>query len=313
MCYNLFQNGISRGNERGADMEVKQLEYFLKIVETGNFSLAAEELYISQSSLSKQIIALEKELGCALFDRSKRQIALTPAGETLLGHARVLVQASQALLSDLAQYKTVPALAIVAIPVIAQYGIPAYLTRFRQAFPAIQVTLEEREASAILPALSSHQFDLALLRDNYLDKTQYACVEVACDKFLVVLSDQHRLATRSALSLTELANENFIMFDKGTVVHELAVEACRQAGFEPRIFYASLRVESILGLVASQAGIALMMEKVYAYHQHPHVLALPLTETIESHLVLAWLKDKKLSRPARKFVAFMEEAVTVQG
>lgn len=290
-------------------MELKQLEYFLRVAETGNFSIAAEELYISQSSLSKHMIALEKELGCALFDRSKRKIALTPAGEALLGHARTLVQVSQAMLSDLAQYKTVPALAIVAIPVIAQYGIPAYLARFRQAFPTVQFTLEEREASAILPALSSHQFDLAFLRDNYLDRAQYACLEVARDQFLVVLSDQHRLAARPALSLTELANENFIMFDKGTVVHELAVDACRQAGFEPRIFYASLRVESILGLVASQAGIALMMEKVYAYHQHPHVLALPLTETIESNLVLAWLKDKKLSRPARGFVEFLEKTL----
>lgn len=293
-------------------MELKQLEHFLKVVETGNFSLAAEELYISQSSFSKQIIALEKELGCTLFDRSKRKIALTPAGEALVDHARTLVQISQAMLSDLAQYKSVPAFSIVAIPVIAQYGIPAYLARFRQAFPTIQFTLEEREASAILPALNSHQFDLAFLRNNYLDQTQYASLGIARDKFLVVLSDQHRLATRPILSLTELADENFIMFDKGTVVHELAVEACRRAGFEPRIFYASLRVESVLGLVASQAGVALMMEKVYAYHQHPHIVGLPLAETIESSLVLAWLKDKKLSRSASRFLEFMGRALATR-
>ena len=288
-------------------MELRQVEYFLKVAEMRNFLNAAEELYISQSSLSKQIIALEKELDCALFDRSKRQIALTPAGETFLGHARNLVQTYQAMLSGMAQYKTTPALTMVSIPVIAQYGIPAYLARFRQAFPTIQFTLEEREASAILPALDNHQCDLAFLRDNYLDKTQYACLEMTCDKFLVVLSRQHRLAARPVLSLSELANENFIMFDKGTIVHELAVDACRHAGFNPRIFYASLRVESILSLVASNTGIALMMEKVYAYHQHPQVVALPLAETIESRLVLVWLKDKELSRPARAFVKFVEK------
>jgi len=288
-------------------MELRQVEYFLKVAEMRNFLNAAEELYISQSSLSKQIIALEKELDCALFDRSKRQIALTPAGETFLGHARNLVQTYQAMLSGMAQYKTTPALTMVSIPVIAQYGIPAYLARFRQAFPTIQFTLEEREASAILPALDNHQCDLAFLRDNYLDKTQYACLEITCDKFLVVLSRQHRLAARPVLSLSELANENFIMFDKGTIVHELAVDACRHAGFNPRIFYASLRVESILSLVASNTGIALMMEKVYAYHQHPQVIALPLAETIESRLVLVWLKDKELSRPARAFVKFVEK------
>lgn len=288
-------------------MEIRQVEYFLKVAEMLNFFNAAEELYISQSSLSKQIMALEKELDCKLFDRSKRQIALTPAGKTFLGHARDLVHTYQAMLSGMAQYKTTPTLNIIAIPVIAEYGIPAYLARFKQTFPAIQSTLEEREASAILTALDSHQCDLAFLRDNYLDKTRYACLEIARDHFVVVLSQQHRFAARPVLALAELAQENFIMFDKGTVVHELAVDACRNAGFEPCIFYASLRVESVLGLVASNAGIALMMEKVYAYHQHPQLVALPLAEPIESRLVLAWLQDTELSRPAKAFVEFVEK------
>jgi LysR family transcriptional regulator, transcription activator of glutamate synthase operon len=71
-------------------MELKQVEYFLTIVDTGSFSTAADELYISQSSLSKQIMSLEKELGFQLFDRSKRKIVLTPAGEALLAFARNL-------------------------------------------------------------------------------------------------------------------------------------------------------------------------------------------------------------------------------
>jgi DNA-binding transcriptional LysR family regulator len=288
-------------------MELRQVEYFLKVVETGNFLRAAEDLYISQSSLSKQIMALEKELDCTLFDRSKRKIALTPAGEAFLKYAREFMQTYQAMLSGMAQYKNTPTLTIVAIPVIAQYGIPAYLARFQQAYPMFQCVLLEREASAVLSALNNHQCDLALLRDNYLDKTRYAWLELASDQFVVVLSRQHRFAERPVLSLAELAHENFIMFDKGTVVHELAVEACHQAGFEPCIFYASLRVESVLSLVASNAGIALMMEKVYAYHQHPGVVAVPLAETIDSHLVLVWLKDGKISRPAQVFVEFIEK------
>ncbi len=293
-------------------MELRQVAYFLMVAETGNFLRASEELYISQSSLSKQIIALEKELDCTLFDRSKRKIALTPAGEAFLGYARPLLQGYQAMLAGMAQYRSTPTLNIVAIPVIAQYGIPAYLARFKQAFPAIQLALEEREAAAVLAALDAHQCDLAILRDAYLDKAQYACLEITRDAFVVVLSRQHRLAARPVLALTELANENFIMFNKGTVVHELAVEACRNAGFEPSIFYASLRVESVLGLVASNAGIALMMEKVTAYHQNPQTVAIPLTETIESRLVLAWLRGKELSRPARMFVEAFEKMLAAQ-
>ena len=97
------------------------------------------------------------------------------------------------------------------------------------------------------------------------------------------------------------------MFDKGTIVHELAVDACHKAGFEPRNFYASLRVESILGLVASQSGIALVMEKIFQYHKHPDVIAIPLAEIIESKIILAYPKDKKLSAPAKNFWEFIRD------
>ena len=274
-------------------MEIKQLQCVLAVAATGSFSAAAEEIYLSQSSLSKQILALERELGVSLFDRSKRKVSLTPAGETFLHHARTIDAAYRVMLAELGEHKTIPSLAIVAIPVIAQYGITSYVAQFRSAHPDIELVLEEREASAILPALNNHQFDLAFVRDNYLDPTEYAVQVIAHDRMLVVVSSKHRFAARSTLALAELANENHIMFDKGTVVHELAVDACRGAGFEPRIFYASLRVESVLGLVASNSGVALMMGKVVEYHQHPDVVAIPLAESIESNIVLVAPKSKK--------------------
>lgn len=291
-------------------MEFKQVQYFLKVFETGNFSAAADELYISQSSLSKQIMALESELGFSLFDRSKRKIAISPAGKTFLPHAQSLYSAYQSMLVDVAPYKTAPSLSIIAIPVIAQYKIAAHIAQFKRAYPEVQLVLEEREAAAILPALHNQQFDLAFLRDNYLDPGLYNFIEVAQDYFQVTLSRQHPLAAKSTLSLAELANENFIMFDKGTMVHELTVDACRAAGFEPRIFYASLRVESILGLVASNSGVALMMQKIFDYHKHPELVAIPLSETISGNLVLAWLKQKKLSESASSFVDFIRSILT---
>jgi len=288
-------------------MELKQVEYFLAVAEVRGFSAAADHLYISQSSLSKQIMALEKELGVDLFDRSKRIITLTEAGETFRKHAHRLNDEYKAVIASLKEYKSAALLSIVAIPVIAQYGITSYIAQFQTAHPDIHLMLEEREASTILPALNKHQFDLAFVRDNYLDAKQYHTLEINSDKFVVALSTKHHLSARTSISLSELANENFIMFDKGTIVHELAVDACHKAGFEPRNFYASLRVESILGLVASQSGIALVMEKIFQYHKHPDVIAIPLAEIVESKIVLAYLKDKKLSVPAKNFWKFIRD------
>jgi DNA-binding transcriptional LysR family regulator len=286
-------------------MDISQIQYVLAVAVAGTFSAAADELYLSQSSLSKQIIALERELGVTLFDRSKRQIVLTPAGAAFLEHARAIDAAYRAMQADLSCFKAAPTLRIVAIPVIAQYGITACVARFRSVHPNIDLTLDEREASVILPALASHQYDLAFVRNNYLDPTAYLTHPVAHDRMVAVVARTHRLAGRTSLALTELADENHIMFDKGTVVHELAVDACRAAGFEPRIFYASLRVESVLGLVASNSGVALIMERLVAYHRHPEVVAIPLDEVIESDIVLAAPSGAKLAQTVRLFMEFV--------
>jgi LysR family transcriptional regulator, transcription activator of glutamate synthase operon len=95
------------------------------------------------------------------------------------------------------------------------------------------------------------------------------------------------------------------MFDKGTVVHDLAVEACRRTGFEPRGLYASLRIDSLVGLVAQNIGVALMMKHVIDYDPQSDVVAIPLKEVIDSRSVLAYLKNKRLTKSARTFVEFM--------
>lgn len=121
---------------------------------------------------------------------------------------------------------------------------------------------------------------------------------------LVAVSGAHPLANRQSVSLPELAGENLVTVGQASLLQELTLEACRRAGFEPRISYVSLRAESILGLVASNNGIALIMEKIFDHSRHLGVIGLPLEETIGSNVVLAWPRNKRLSLPARAFVDF---------
>jgi DNA-binding transcriptional LysR family regulator len=286
-------------------MKLAQVQYVLMVAQAGTFTEAAAKLYISQSSLSKQIIALEKELGLPLFDRSRRKVALTEAGEAFLRHARTLNETYLAMMAELTAYKATPAVSILTIPVIAQYGIPSYLAQFKQAYPHLDVTLEEREAVEILPVLDDRGADLAIVRDSYLDAARYDSLVIARDQLLVAVSRAHRLADRPSVSLKELADENLITVGKASLIQELMVDACRQAGFEPRIFYASYRAESILGLAASGSGVALMMKRIFDYSRRLDVVGVPLDETITSNVVLAWLKGKRLSRAAKTFVDFV--------
>ena len=290
-------------------MEIRQIQYFLSIVDTSSFSAAADEHYISQSSLSKMIIALEKELAVSLFDRRKRKVSLTEAGEAFLRHARKLNADYKTMQVELEGYKSAAdSFSIAAIPVLPQYGIATSIAQFRDRYPRIHFSLEEIDGLNILPAVTEGRFDLAFTRHNFLDQDLFASLEITKDKLLLVVSKNNRHATRSSISLKELANDNFIMFDRVTELHQLVMDECAKAGFEPTIFYSSHRKVSVVSLVETNIGIALMPVKIYEYHRQPDVLAIPLEETIESNIVLAYLKNRQLPKEAMSFVDFMKQA-----
>jgi DNA-binding transcriptional LysR family regulator len=291
-------------------VEIRQIQYFLSIVDTGSFSASADEHYISQSSLSKVILALEKELAVTLFDRSKRKVSLTEAGEAFLRHARQLNADYKAMLIELDGYKSeTDSFSVAAIPVLPQYGIATTVAQFRDKHPHIRFSLEEIDGLNILPALTEFRFDLAFTRHNYLDHDQFESLEISRDKLLLVVSKKNRYANRTSISIRDLANDNFILFDKVTDLHKLIIDECGKAGFEPTIFYSSHRKVSVLALVATNIGLAIMPVKSYEYLRQPETQAIPLEEDIECNIVLAYLKNRPLPEAARIFVDFMKQAV----
>jgi DNA-binding transcriptional LysR family regulator len=290
-------------------MEIRQIQYFLSIVETGSFSAAADEHFISQSSFSKMIISMEKELAVTLFDRSKRKVFLTEAGEAFLGHARKLNAAYKSMIIELDGYKSsMDSFSIAAIPVLTQYGITNFISQFRDLHSHIHFSLEEIDGQNILSALDERRFDLVFTRHNYLDHERYDSLEICKDKLLVVVAKNNKHASRSTISLKELSNDNFIVFDKVTGLYQLVMDECLKAGFEPTIFFSSHRKVSVFGLVGTNIGLALMPVKIYEYHQHPDVVAIPLEEHIECNIVLVHLKNRNLPKAASTFIDFMEKA-----
>ena len=130
-------------------MELRYLAEFLTIAHHQNFSLAAEELFTSQATLSKHLQALEKELGVSLFDRTTRSVRLSGFGEILLPFAQQVVMQYEAVEKQFREEKGKKRrqLRIVSIPVMAQYGITDPLSAFRAAHPEILLSVSEHESS----------------------------------------------------------------------------------------------------------------------------------------------------------------------
>jgi DNA-binding transcriptional LysR family regulator len=210
------------------------------------------------------------------------------------------------MLVELDGYKSAgDSFSIAAIPVLTQYGITTSIAQFRDLHPHIHFDLDEIDGQNILPALDERRFDLAFTRHNNLNPAQHTSLEICKDKLLVVVSRKNRHADRTSISLRELSADNFIVFDRVTDLYKLVMDECRKAGFEPTVFYSSHRKVSVFGLVGTNIGLALMPVKIYEYHQHPDVVAIPLDEHIACNLVLVYLKNKKLSQAASAFIEFM--------
>jgi LysR family transcriptional activator of glutamate synthase operon len=288
-------------------MDIKQVEYFLAIVSRGSFSSAADDLFISQSSLSKQILALEKELEVQLFDRSKRKISLTEAGEIFQKRALELNAMHKTMLIELEGFKGKPnEFSIVSIPVMAQYGITSAIAQFKQIFPHINFLLKEQEGMTILPSLQAREYDIGFIRDNYVNRELFTCVNFCDDCLEVMVSSRHKYADRAKIALSELKNDNFVMFDQITILHKLTIESCEKTGFKPRMFYASTRVESIIGLVAANIGLGLIPKRIFDYYRPPDVVAIPLEDPIQSDIAIVHLKNIKLPPAAQTFIDSMK-------
>lgn len=295
-------------------MDIRQIQYFLSIVDTGSFSAAADAHYISQSSLSKMIIALEKELATPLFDRTRRKVSLTEAGHAFLRHARKVDAEYKAMQFEMEGYRTeADTFSIGAIPIMSQYGISAWISQFRDKYPYIRFDLKEIDGLNIIPGLIEHRFDLAFTRRTFLDRERFSAIDICADKLQLVVSRKNRYASRSSISLKELVNDNFILFDKATDLYQLIMDACGKAGFEPTIFYSSHRKVSVFGLVDTNIGLALMPARIYEYHRPPDIVAIPLEESIECDIVLVHPKDRLLPKAAEIFVEFMRHVVGTQG
>jgi LysR family transcriptional regulator, transcription activator of glutamate synthase operon len=287
-------------------MELRQFRYFVVLAQEGNYLNAAEELFISQSQLSKKIMSLEAELGVKLIDRSRKKIAVTEEGRIVLDHARAILDSHAALVRELAAFEGLPPpiLTILSIPVLAPYKIPDLLARFHGAEPDITIRLNEAEANEILPALVRGDAEIGFVREPFVDVRQFRFAPFCEDEVIVIVPASHRLAHRSGIDLSELRSERFILLDKPTLLHDFFLDLCRRRGVEPIVVHTSTHSENIVEMVASGMGVSLMMRRVVEHIENDKIRSIFLEVPVDSQLGFAWPRDARLTKGAESFIAF---------
>lgn len=267
-------------------METNLLESFLKIAKTGSFSAAAEELFLSQSALSKQMQKLEKELGAALFVRTSRRVTLTDAGRALQDHALPVLEACNRL--RCAVCPAPDAVRIGALPILDAYGLAGRLSAFARLHPEIPFSLEEHENADLPGALDAGTFDLIFVRSSQPQQHSWQYLRLLTDELALVVRADHPLAEQpQPVQLSDFAGESFLLLSKSTQLYEDSVYACRAAGFDPRVFYCGSNAASIARLVKENAGAALFLRQVAFSLHDPSLRVLSFSGAPKSDLLLA--------------------------
>jgi DNA-binding transcriptional LysR family regulator len=243
-------------------VELRQLRHFIALAETLNFSRAAERMHIAQPPLSISIRKLEEELGVRLFERGPRHVALTRAGNMALASARQALSCV-AETTRVAQATAAGEAGVLRVAFVggATFRLfPQRLPEFRLLYPAVELELSEATSNQAVEKVSNGSSDVGILRYPLAQATSLAVHVLEQDRLAAVLPENHRLARRDSLQLKELAGEDFVMYSHAQApsMHAIVALACRHAGFSPRVAQEAVQIQTIISLVQSGLGIALV-------------------------------------------------------
>lgn len=292
-------------------MDIFQIKCFISAANIGNFTLAAYENNISQSSFSKQIMNLEDELGVELFFRKKRNIVLTAAGEHFLEYAYRMMSGYEEMKSGMESFivsQTLP-INVSSIPILSPYYMEDEIIKINNKFPDVVFSITEfPESSYVLQSLRRGESDFAIMRTDFLDPSIYEMYPIIKDRLVVILPSDHPLAGEDEISIADLRNEVMVMPPKDTDLRVISENACIHAGFRPNIkCITSGNVALTLQFVKKQKMVYFAFDKVISYYMVQGCVKKPLKEKIESWTAFVSMKSKSYTRTQQKIERFLSE------
>jgi DNA-binding transcriptional LysR family regulator len=245
-------------------LDVRRMRVLREVAVRGSFSAAAESLSFTQSAISQQIAALEREAGCTLVQRSARGIRLTEAGEALVRHAEAILarlEEAEAELEAIAGLRG-GRLRLASFESAAATLMPPAIAAFSAQHPGVELSLIMCEPEDSAPLLKTGEIDLALGFDSRISGQVdgIARQHLISDPMFLAMPADHPLAHKRNLRLADLAEDAWIAGVTNCECNRLINRACMLAGFQPRIAFETDDYTAMQGFVAAGVGVSLIAE-----------------------------------------------------
>lgn len=280
------------------------LRYFLSAARHEHLGRAAEELELSQPALSRRILKLEEEIGVQLFDRVGRGVRLNAAGKLLLQRVERARSELEDGVRELQEQKSAQQ-KVVSIGYFATFGVrlvPELVKGFCALEPSVQFKLFEGPSPQLREQLLQGETDLCVA--SQFPDASLAWEPLFEEELLALVAPGHRLATRTSIDLTELADEPFVALKSGHGLRCTLEELCAEAGFAPRIKLEGHEVATLRGLVGAGFGVTLAPQREVA--APIQAVSIPIrTPRCQRTIGLSWRKGRWLAPKAQAFRDYM--------
>jgi DNA-binding transcriptional LysR family regulator len=292
-------------------MDFANLKAFYQVAVSGNFSKAADELFVSQPALSRQVAALEKELGLQLFIRQGRQVVLTDAGRRLLQYAEKIIGLSIEAKKEMLEYKDLTSgeLTLGASTTIANYLLPKTLALFQKKNSGIIINLKVGNSSQVAEMTAEGMVDFGLIAG----KSEFSRLyheQFAEDDLNLVISSNHSYLKDIDTNLSDKLNqETFICREAGSDTQRLLDDLLVQLNIQPKKKIILGDTEAIKRGVINDMGVAFLSSYTFEYELQLGLLAPLKTVSIKRPLLLVYPKGSRLSPAALAFSALLKKNI----
>lgn len=287
----------------------KSLLYFIKVAEEKSFTKAAEELFISQSTISKAVRSLEEKFSVELIDRSPHKFEITKNGKYVYDFAKELIEFYEEKQKELD-------ILIENESNILKFGLPpsagsiyfhSLISEFQRLHPHIKLIISEMTSTNIVKSLIEDKLDMGVVVEP-LDFQGLTIKKVFQSEAVLVVSNEHHLAKESKVDFASLANENFLQISKDYMYYDLFNYNCKLAGFKANIIFENYQWDLILEMVIDNQGVTILPKPLIDKFLQGRGQYLKLENPkFPWALSIAYSKNKIITKPMKKFIDICNE------
>ena len=240
-------------------MNLRELQYVVTLADQRNFRRAAELCLVSQPTLSTQIRKLEDELGVVLFERSPRNVMLTPAGQDIVARARRILNEAAGI-KEAAKRMSAPESGMLRLgifPTLGPYLLPHVMPGLKKRFPNLELFLTEEKSDPLLERLQNGKLDAVVLALPVHD-AQLQTELLFEEPFLLAVPTNHDLAARHSIRIAELSDYNLLLLEDGHCLRDQALEVCGLSGSRETTGFRATSLETLRQMVMAGIGMTLI-------------------------------------------------------